>query len=304
MPVGSTRAVSPLVAVALAVAGLGALSGCGGVQERDGGSAQEDTRDREARAHRARQVAAAWDGSATAAAWRVGYHPLGPVTQLPRGGLRSKADKRAYQNNSFVLRTELPAAGPGEGRAVWDRGGSLTLPQKGAEATHNAPATNRAKPQLTVTGAKLGEMNVATSRGPAKVPAWLFSLEGYDSPLKRAAVTPSKLPRAPIERTRDVPGNPVRQLVRISADGRSVTVVALHGACDDGAVVDVLETSGSVVLSGSIEGQRGGLCTKEARSQQVTVELDRPLGHRVPLDALTGQPVRYKPGFGPLPDES
>ena len=153
-------------------------------------------------------------------------------------------------------------------------------------------------PHLTVTGVKLGEMNQATSRGPATVPAWIFKLDGYDSPLKQAAAIPSKLLDRRSRPAHDIPGYPLNRLVQIATDGRSVTVVALHGVCDDGAAVDVLETSGSVVLSASVKDHKdSGTCTKQAKMQQVTVKLERPVGDRVLLDARTGQPVRYK---GPL----
>ncbi|MFD0508581.1 hypothetical protein ACFQ0G_48795 [Streptomyces chiangmaiensis] len=151
-------------------------------------------------------------------------------------------------------------------------------------------------PHLTVTGAKLGEMTLATSRGPATVPAWLFTLDGYDTPLKRAAVRPSKPPTPPIEPVAEGPGatlQPLQQLVGSARDGRSVTVAAGHGACDDGPAVDVLETGGSVVLSASVVGTKDGSCTRQLLSERMTVMLDRPLGDRVLLDAFTGRPVPY-----------
>lgn len=81
-----------------------------------------------------------------------------------------------------------------------------------------------------------------------------------------------------------------------------MTVVALHGVCDDGPVVDVLETRGSVVLSASVKARENtGNCTKQAKMQQVTVKPDRPMGDRVLLDAHTGRPVPYKPPHGPSP---
>ncbi|MER7001081.1 hypothetical protein ABT342_36255, partial [Streptomyces sp. NPDC000410] len=83
-----------------------------------------------------------------------------------------------------------------------------------------------------------------------------------------------------------------------------VTVVALHGVCDDGPAVDVLETGGSVVLSASVQDRKdSGNCTKQAKLQQVTVKLERPVGDRVLLDAHTGQPVLYK-GLGISPSGS
>ncbi|MFB6784645.1 hypothetical protein ACFCX0_47225 [Streptomyces sp. NPDC056352] len=300
MRIRASRSLSLLAAAALSAAGLGAVSGCGGQEDAGGDTA--------VMAHRARKVARAWDGSTAAAAWRVGYHPMGEVAQLPRGGLRSQADKRAYQDHNFVLRGTLPDTGPKDGRVTWIGGGSLTRQLAGAVESYKTLAGGRTggKPHLTVTGAKLGEMSVATSRGPAVVPAWLFTLNGYVSPLKQAAVIPSPLPRPPIGRAYGVPGYPLNQLVQIAAGGRSVTVVALHGACDDGPVVAVLETRGSVVLSGSVKHRKddGGHCTKQARLQQVTVKLARPVGDRVVVDAHTGQPVPYKPPHGPSPSWS
>ena len=113
---------------------------------------------------------------------------------------------------------------------------------------------------------------------------------------KRAARTapPTK---SPIEPDRALPGHPVGEL--IAAEGRTVTVVAVHGACDTVAQVGVLETRRSVVLSGSVEGhQDGGLCTKQAKLQEVTVKMERPLGERHLLDAHTGRPLRHE---GPEP---
>ncbi|NSC20540.1 hypothetical protein FM076_04660 [Streptomyces albus subsp. chlorinus] len=291
-------------------AGLGALPGCGSQQEPGDGArgvgTATNTASAKAQAHRARQVAAAWDGSASAAAWRAGYHPIDGVVQLPQGGLRDSADRRAFKDYSFVLRAKLPTANRPEGRVVWDKGGSLTRPLWGAKKAYESLAASqkKAEPSLTVTKVKLGTMRVATSRGAATIPAWLFSLDGYDSPLKRAAVSPSKLPQPPIGRDGDVPGLPLHRLVRISSDGRSVGVVAFHGACDDGAVVNVQETSGSVVLSPSVKGQKKGRCTKQAILQKVTVKLDRPVGNRVLLDAVTGKPIPYKSPHRPSPSWS
>lgn len=304
---GAARVVGLLVAAVLAATGLGAAAGCGGKGEADGGGRRDGGGDAERLAQRARQVAAAWDGSAAAADWRRGYHPMGEVVRLPRGGLRGKADKEAYRERRFALRGALPASGPESGQVVWDGGGSLARPLARAPESYEALGGSRSggEPRLTVTGVELGGMSVATSRGPATVPAWLFRLEGYDSPLRQAAAIPSKLPRPPIRRTSAVPGLPLQQVLHIPAGGRSVSVIALHGACDDGSVVTALETGGSVVLAPSVKGRKSaGFCTRQAKSQRVTVELDRPLGDRVLLDALTGGPVPYRPAHGPSPSWS
>ncbi|MEU1144406.1 hypothetical protein ACFYO9_12110 [Streptomyces sp. NPDC005863] len=290
----SSRIAGRLVATPLLAFGLAAASGCGGQNETGDDSGGADLL-----ARRSRQVAAAWNGSTAAAAWRAGYHPMGEVVQLPRGGLHSKADEQAYQERNFVLRSKLPDAAPKAERVTWPGKGneSLTRPLMEVRESYESLAGGRAdrKPHLTVTRAKLGEMSLATSRGTATVPAWLFTLDGYASPLKLAAATPSKDPHPPIERTSEIPGYPIDQLVRVAADGRSVTVVALHCVCEGEPAVSVLETRGSAVLSASVVSRKNtGNCTAQAKMQQVTVALEHPLGDRVLLDAHTGRPVTYK----------
>lgn len=306
MRVSASHATGRLAGSVLLVASLAAVSGCG--DQKDGSAGTEAGGETGTTAQRAREVAAAWDGSPAAGAWRAGYHPMGDVLQPPRGGPRGQADRQAYPHHAFVLRAGLPATWPRNGRVTWAGKEPLTLPLRGASESYKALSDNRAggRPQLTVTGVRLGDMTLATSRGPAVVPAWLYALEGYDSPLRQAAVIPSKLPRQPIAEARNVPGLPLGHLVRAAADGRLVTVVAVHGACDDGPGVEVLETPGSVVLSASVVNTRtsDGICTKQAKLKEVTVKLARALGDRVLLDVQTGRPVPYKPQYGPSPSWS
>ncbi|WP_037683046.1 hypothetical protein [Streptomyces griseus] len=298
----TARIVHVIVAVALFAAG----TGCGGEKTVDGRvpRAREVEQDPKAAA-RARQVADAWDGSAAAEAWRTGFHPMGDAVELPEDAFRTEADKEVYATQNFVLRGTLPATPRKDGLVKWASGGSLALPLWEARKAYESVARGRNDgPRLTVTRARLGEMTLATNRGPATVPAWLFTLEGYDTPLKRVALSPSKPPRAPIRpapETRDYQMGPLGGLVRVAGKGRSVTVMAEHGACDDGPAVHVLETAGSVVLSASILGTDDGPCTTQAIGEKVTVTLKRPLGDRVLLDACTGRPVPYQQRFGASP---
>ncbi|MGW9323496.1 hypothetical protein [Streptomyces koyangensis] len=277
---------------ALVVGCLAGVAGCGSPDADESG-------EREARADRAQAVAEAWEGSAAAEAWRTGYHPVEVAVRPPRGGLRGAADERAYQERHFALRGRLPAKRPADGTVRWGEGDSLERPVQGPAESYQALVARGGGEgaPLTVTGVERGEMRLATTRGPATVPAWLFRLEGYDAPLSWAAVTPSPLPRSPVARTGGAPQ--VDRIVATSRDGRAVTVIAWHGACDDGAVVEALESRGSVVLSGSVKGQKPGNCTKQAIEQRVTVKLERPVGERVLLDAHTGQPLPYAGPRGP-----
>ncbi|MET7746078.1 hypothetical protein [Streptomyces sp. NPDC005385] len=293
MPTNSTRPVNLLVAFALFASGAGALAGCGSEMagdDRSGGSGQSKAADR------AREVAVAWDNSQAAASWRKGYYPMGAVVQPPANGLHGD-DKRAYERGNFDLGGVLPVTGPQDGQVTWANGASLSLPVVEVERAYRSVARSSSPgPRLVVTRAKLGEMTVATSRGPATVPAWLFTLRGYKTPLSRAAVNPSKPPRPPIGPARAVPADvlaPLGGLSELAADGRSVTVVATHGSCDKGPAVNALETDSSVVLSASVIGSEDGNCTSEMRGKSVTVRLKRPVGDRVLLDAYTGRTLSY-----------
>ncbi|EDY46140.2 hypothetical protein [Streptomyces sp. SPB074] len=157
MRIRAFRSVSLLAGVALSVAGLGAVSGCGSHKEAAGG-------DTDGLADRAQKVAAAWDGSAAAAAWRAGYYPMGETVQLPRGGLRSQSDKQAYESRNFILRGELPSTGPKDGRVTWTKDDSLARPLVDADESYRALADTHigGQPHLTVTGAKLGKMTLPT----------------------------------------------------------------------------------------------------------------------------------------------
>lgn len=266
------------------------LAGCGSEQ----GSSRSQTRESESRAQK---VADAWDGSRAAEVWRAGYYPMADVVQLPDNAFRNSADKMAYGAQNFVLDGELPTTSPEKGKVEWRSGGSLTLPLMDARQAYDTVARGGDDgPHLTVTKAKLGRTTLVTSRGPATVPAWLFTLKGYDTPLKRVAIEPSELPKSPIGPARETPMDtlmPLEQFIKAGADGRSVTVLAGHGACDDGAAVHALETDGSVVLSAAIVGSNDGSCTAQLLMEKVTVKLERKLGDRVLLDAFTGAPVTY-----------
>ncbi|MGW2717659.1 hypothetical protein [Streptomyces sp. NPDC001492] len=281
----TTRAVKLLSALALFTVAGGAAVGCGSEKAVSHGGSTA----------RARAVADAWHGSQAAEVWAKGYYPMGDAIQLPDGAFHTDADKRAYTTQNFVLRTTLPDTPEPNGVVKWDDGRSLTLPLMGAGKAYDSLARGSDDgPRLTVTGARLGETTVATGRGPATVPAWLFTLDGYDTPLKRVAIGPSKPPKPPIAPAAQSPSDelwPLQRLVGVADDGRTVTVLAAHGACDDGPALHVLETHDSVVLSASIVGTKDGPCTAQLLGARKTVTLGRPLGGRILLDAFTGGPV-------------
>ncbi|MDX2649603.1 hypothetical protein PV341_39765 [Streptomyces sp. PA03-1a] len=276
----------PLVLVG-AVCLLVGSAGCGA---RTVSAADDDG----AATARMREVAEAWEGSESARSWREGFYPLEDVVRLPDNAFRTDADKQAYLTRNFEHRGALPRT-EHEGRIRWADGTSTPVTPMTAREAYDGldeGPEGRADP-LTVTKATFGEMTLLTSRGEARVPAWHFTLDGYDTPLVRAAISPARLPGAPIAALSQAtdPGMPLHGLRKVAEDGRSVTVQAEHGACDDGPAVDVLETRDSVVLRGTVRGADDGPCTAQLLVDPVTVRLDRPLGGRILLDAFTGGPV-------------
>ncbi|MER6313304.1 hypothetical protein ABT237_05990 [Streptomyces sp. NPDC001581] len=246
---------------------------------------------------RMEQVAAAWEGSAALRQWREGFHPLGEQDWQPPGGFRSGEDKAAYIGKSFVLRTELPVTLPPATPVRWPDGSTLTLPlQSAAQAYGEIDEDPDRAPALTVTGVRFGETTVRTSRGPARVPAWLFTVEGYETPLARIAVAPQEFPKPPIEPLGTFDGGTAPLLAHTAAPGATeLTVQAGHGSCDGGVAVDVLEGADTVVLAGRIlpgvEPGQGGGCDAVMHTQSVTVTPARPVGARLLVDAATGAPL-------------
>ncbi|MEU6846201.1 hypothetical protein ABZ930_30425 [Streptomyces sp. NPDC046716] len=280
------------------------LAGCGGQSGDEGRSHRSSPQSAREQEARARQVADAWRGSTPADTWRQGYHPMADVVQAPKSGWHSKGDEQAYETRNFVLRGALPADGPEQGKVDWGDGKSLNRPLTRSKEAYRSFALNHSDgPLLTVTGARLGTTTIETSRGTAIVPAWLFTLRGYDAPLKRVAVAASKLPESPIGQVGQGTAGGLRgvRLGGPAVEGRSVAVRATHGACDDGPVVKVLETDDDVVLYASVAGPKSGACSAEMIEKNMKVELRRPLADRVLLDALTGRPVPYAPQNGPSP---
>ncbi|MEU9084069.1 hypothetical protein [Streptomyces sp. NPDC048357] len=253
---------------------------------------------------RMEQVASAWEGSAALRQWREGFHPLDEQDWQPPGGFRSGEDKAAYIGKSFVLRAELPATPPPASPVRWPDGSTLTLPlHSAAQAYGDIDAAPDRAPALTVTGVRLGETTVRTSRGPAQVPAWLFTVEGYETPLARIAVAPREFPKAPIEPLGTFDGGTAPLLAHTATpDARELTVRAGHGSCDGGVAVDVLEGADTVVLAGRIlpgaEPGPGGGCDAMMHTQVVTVTPARPLGARLVIDAATGAPLGEPWGNG------
>ena len=295
---GIARAVLPLaLALVLALAACGSQPSTGNAGQGTTESASSATF-----TARARQVVAQWKVSPAGRAWRTGLVLLGPgeLTPIPRdAGFASQHQKEAFGAGRFRLAGSLPGQLL-HGRIRWADGSTLAVPLLGAQAAFQQLAANRACDippcdPLTVTAARPAAVTVDTSRGPAVIPAWRFTVTELRWPVTEAAVAsgnfvtlpdPFPLPVA----GRGVPG--VAELLAVSADGRTLTLQIMTGACDTAWGARLYQVGSAVVVgSWSGGGSAGQACPAMALLRSARVTLARPLGSRVLLDVATGQPL-------------
>ncbi|GGZ94732.1 hypothetical protein GCM10010329_15230 [Streptomyces spiroverticillatus] len=255
-------------------------------------------------APRMRAVAKAWEGSAALTAMQRGFHPLARFrTTVPPGGLRSAADRTAHLKGAYVVAGELPDTRP-QPRATWPDGTTRKAATLTAREAVEFLGEGSNDPDgghtLKVTGARLGTTEVATSRGPTRVPAWLFTVAGYDAPFTYpalAAPTFPDSPIAPLPRLYGADAAATGGPGSVTVEGRTLTVTVTHGSCTGPSAVKALESGDTVVLAVSVlprkrpRGPDEG-CDLALRHSRATVELARPVGDRILLEAQQGIPVQ------------
>ncbi|SBT52316.1 hypothetical protein [Micromonospora auratinigra] len=143
---------------------------------------------------------------------------------------------------------------------------------------------------LTVTGVKLGTATIRTSRGPATVPAWLFTVEELRVPVARVAVAPRAVGAVPepIAPSGPVPGGVVTVQHLDAVDGARLDYTVGTGACDSAPTPLVLERDDLVVIGAGVTSATG-VCTDQLVLKPVRVTLKAPVGTRAVLDVGSGQ---------------
>jgi hypothetical protein len=256
---------------------------------------------------RARQVTAQWDRSQATRAWLTGLVLLDPseLVPIPRNeGFASQEQKDAFGSGHFRLAGTLPAE-PLPGLVRWAGGATVKLPLLTARAAFAELAAQRPcggpDPcgELTVTGAQPATVTVMTSRGPASVPAWRFTVTGLGWPVSEVAVAPSALVVLPgygpiPPAGRNTPG--VSGRTAVSADGRTLTVSFVGSACDVTWGAYRYESASTVVVGSWQKPSAGNApCPAVGVSRTARVTLTRPLDTRAVLDVASGLPL--VPGF-------
>ncbi len=167
----------------------------------------------EAFEQRATAVAQAWRPGA---AWATGYVPLQEPTVLVGEPAFTEETKLAFHAGWYRQQVPLPPGRPADG-AVRFPDGELHVPLVSAAEAYRQidqgdppPCPGRPKdpgtpppanppdgPDAPVSGVELGAAPVHTSRGEARVPAWLFTVEEIDAVVARLAVAPDAVGACP-----------------------------------------------------------------------------------------------------------
>ncbi|SCL35238.1 hypothetical protein GA0074692_4041 [Micromonospora pallida] len=297
-----------------------ALTGCA----QNGTSTPADPDERWESFHRrAAEVSEAWQPGP---AWTTAYVPLEDPTVLAGDPKFSPETKQAFQAGWYREQAAIPPTRVAGGTVRFPDG-TLDVPLVSAAEAYKQldlgdppPCPGRPKvpgptvepgpdgpgpdgpvsdspaaapcTALTVTGVKLGTVELRTSRGEATVPAWLFTVEELAVPVARVAVAPSAVSAVPAGAGPSGPPAPELAAAQnvVSIEGAELTWRVGVGACDTGVEPLVAEFDDVVVVGAGVT--RGtGVCTDQLKLEPVSATLKAPLGSRAVLDVVTGSPV-------------
>jgi hypothetical protein len=295
--------------IAVAAAAMLLIAGCG--RDMPFGPSGADFEPR------AQKVLDAWDKAALADAWHSGFVPVADLERPDAGPnepiYADSPDPKLPENAKLamlggfyrlVAKRMLPA-GPSTGQIRFPDGSMMTVPMATAgqafDALNRRQGSSTDCPEscaLSVTGASIGTMTVATSRGMATVPAWKFTVEQLRVPMLRIAVAASAISQLPTPQM-----EPDMTLTAVEAvdaadgshDPSTAKQIRLHftgGACDKTRLGLVHERADAIVVGVDI-AQKPGACIAIGVIAQVDVTLNTPVGDRVILDANSGRPVVF-----------
>ena len=243
---------------------------------------------------RAAYVAQAWEGLNDA--WFHGFVPLqGPTVEGATGAGAYKASAYAGRYRLATMAT-LPVEAPADAVVAFEDGDSMRVAVVTAVRAYNELTATGDEPcvgcpVLTVTGATLGTVKIATSRGPATVPAWLFTVAQLSSPMAQLAV-------AAADQMDAAGSGRAGRLDRLAAAG-SLDSWRLGGRVP-GSVAAVRRRSAAAGVGDRDRGgprcdvQPNGLACDDAGvgpNVPMSVTLSRPLADRLVIDVLSGQAV-------------
>jgi hypothetical protein len=146
---------------------------------------------------------------------------------------------------------------------------------------------------LTVISMRTTVVTLPTNRGIAEIPAWQFRMADLSWPFTEVAVAPSAVTLLP-----KASGMQVSRLLRVSDGGRELTLGAIIGACTGQPTPRlsalVYQTATTVVVGlqwRPTAAPNSATCAGLGLLVTLHAALSRPLGRRVVLDVLSGQPL-------------
>jgi hypothetical protein len=244
---------------------------------------------------------------AVSAAGGQRFVPVGELTGQVGDWEPANGDnnKRALLSGSVRAVAELPGQPPGSGTVVWENGVTQALPL--VSATEALDRWSTVDPKgcqecvpLEVTGARLTTVRLATTRGPATVPAWEYTLKGTAVRVTRPAVATSATVTVvpPSWDPYNTPGGLAIDSATTTTSSKQLTVT-FTGAPDPATKPCGVDYTGEAVESANAvvvivvahPHAPGETCTSIGANRTTTVELAAPLGERAVLEVQQGLPV-------------
>jgi len=222
----------------------------------------------------------------------VGSPVVDPL-KFPDG--RAKID---YMSGAFDGPASLPT-GPAraDGYPVITGDAALALLRSQLHMTVQGPTPSQAATRLKIIEARFGTGTFPTDRGDKTLPAWLFSFARVEGQVAVLAIALASQ-WSPAGRGTPTQGASFVNGATIGNDQRTLTIgligaAAGTGPCTSSYTLTLTESSTAVVASVTevSHGSPGTACTLVGYLRTASAVLDAPLGNRVLLDAVTGQPV-------------
>lgn len=202
--------------------------------------------------------------------------------------------------HKFTLEPGVSTLAPSQATVTWTDGSSATYPSISARdvflAMNPTPPSTiggcATEAPLDVTGARLGFDTFRTDRGPAKMPAWIFSFSVVSDIWSYPAIAVASLwgggSLIPFSAYAAV----------LSSNGMSIRVGFLR-ACDTGYAGVAAESGGAVAVAITTVSYAATSCPRLA-TRYVDVALKTQLGGRIVVDenanVMVVCPANPKPG--------
>jgi hypothetical protein len=262
----------------------------------------------------AQEALTRWDAAVAASAGGSGFILVGESTLFVGQDWGPNIDggnaKMAWYAGLFVAATPLPSEAPPGGTIQWQDGTTHAVPVISAEQALADIKAAGVSPcpdctPLRITGARLTTATFQSSRGPAQVPAWEFSLQDTDVKLDQIAaggqfIAPS-VPTPNDQATGQQVGQPwVGPPVgsaTVDASGATLTV-DFTGAPDTGDKpcgadynVEAVESdTGVLVIVYEHPNTTPAACVLVGALRTAQVTLAKPLGTRTLID-MQARPI-------------